>query len=292
MTDDTDWATVMIIDDEPENLNVLEASLSDAGYRTALFPRGTLALAAAQEQPPDLVLLDIRMPGMDGREVCRRFKADERLRMVPVIFISALSAAEDIIAGFEWGGVDYIAKPFREPEVLARVRTHVVLRRAHARVAEQLEHLHALEQHRERLVHLLVNDMRNPLQAILGQVESVELSCDSNLAFSNRESLRSATVDALHLSRMVSTVLDLNRMEREKVQLRLEAMGISEILSTLTEASESALGANEKYLAAVAAFDAAACPFEAVRVAHKAAETAQNSLAAARAALDSARRAR
>jgi CheY-like chemotaxis protein len=110
--------TILIVDDEPENLNVLEASLSSAGYRVALFPRGDLALAAAQEKQPALVLLDIRMPGLDGYEVCRRLKADERTRAIPVLFISALTASEDIAAGFACGGVDYIPKPFRETEVL------------------------------------------------------------------------------------------------------------------------------------------------------------------------------
>ncbi len=130
-------STVMIVDDERDNLNVLEAALSQAGYRVAVFPRGELALVAAREEPPDLVLLDVRMPGMDGYEVCRRFKAEEALSPVPIIFISALAATDDIAAGFACGGVDYIAKPFREAEVLARVCAHIALRRAYLKLAEQ-----------------------------------------------------------------------------------------------------------------------------------------------------------
>ena len=131
----------MIIDDEPDNLNVLEAALSQAGYRVSVFPRGELALAAAQAEPPDLVLLDIWMPGMDGYEVCRRFKSSDVLRPIPILFISALSSVEDIAKGFNNGGVDYIAKPFREPEVLARVRTHLALHRAYAELAGQHEQM-------------------------------------------------------------------------------------------------------------------------------------------------------
>ena len=129
--------TVMIVDDDPDNLNVLEDALSRAGYRVSVFPCGELALAAAQAEPPDLVLLDIWMPGMDGYEVCRRLKATDVLRPIPILFISALSSAGDIAKGFDCGGVDYIAKPIREPEVLARVRTHLALHGAYAELARQ-----------------------------------------------------------------------------------------------------------------------------------------------------------
>lgn len=137
--------TIAIVDDEPENLSVLEATLSRAGYRVAVFPRGELALAAAGEEPPDLGLFDIRMPGLDGHELCCRFKADERLCDIPIIFISALSATEDIAAGFACGGVDYIAKPIREVEVLARVRTHLALRRAYLELASAFERIQTLQ---------------------------------------------------------------------------------------------------------------------------------------------------
>lgn len=138
-------ATIAVVDDEPENLNVLEATLARVGYRVLVFPRGELALAAAREEPPDLGLFDVRMPGLDGYELCRRFKADERLRDIPILFISALSAAEDIAAGFEAGGVDYISKPIREVEVLARVRTHLALRRAYLQLAQALERIQTLQ---------------------------------------------------------------------------------------------------------------------------------------------------
>lgn len=132
---------VMIVDDEPDNLTVLESALSQAGHRVSVFPRGELALAAAQAEPPDLVLLDIWMPGMDGYEVCRRFKASDTLRTIPILFISALSSIEDVAKGFGCGGVDYIAKPFRESEVLARVRTHLALSSAYAELAGQHEQM-------------------------------------------------------------------------------------------------------------------------------------------------------
>jgi two-component system sensor histidine kinase/response regulator len=121
--------TIMIVDDEPGNLNLLGEMLSGAGMGVRALPGGALALAAARAELPDLVLLDIQMPGMDGYEVCRRFKADEQLREIPIIFLSAFTEPSDKLQAFEAGGVDYVTKPFAEVEVLARIGTHLQLRR-------------------------------------------------------------------------------------------------------------------------------------------------------------------
>jgi signal transduction histidine kinase len=222
-------ATVMIIDDEPENLNVLSTSLLHAGYRVTVFPRGELALAAAHDEPPALAILDIRMLGMDGYEVCRRFKADEKLRSVPIIFISALSASEDIAACFACGGVDYIAKPFREPEVLARVRTHIALSEAYRALSRQHEQLRVLERHRDTLVHMLVHDMRSPLQVIRGNLEMIAESCAKDLNAEDNDSLYSAIHGTRLLGRMVSSTVDLSRLEAGEIPLRREPVAIHEI---------------------------------------------------------------
>lgn len=121
--------SILIVDDVPANLQVLTGILKQCGYKVRPAPNGSLALAAARHSPPDLILLDIHMPEMDGLEVCRRLKSDETLREIPVIFISALTETKDKIHAFDAGGVDYITKPFQVEEVLARVRTHLELRR-------------------------------------------------------------------------------------------------------------------------------------------------------------------
>lgn len=223
--------TIAIVDDEPANLTVLEATLSRAGYRVVLFPRGELALAAAREEPPDLGLFDVRMPGMDGYELCRRFKADERLRDIPLIFVSALSATEDIAAGFECGGVDYIAKPYREPEVLARVKTHLALRKAYLELADQHARLQSLEQHRDSLVHMLVHDLRGPLQVIGGYLELLEEGGGivGQRDPAERNCLQLAIQHTQHLDLMVSTVVNLSRMESEAIPLHRRPVAIREI---------------------------------------------------------------
>jgi DNA-binding response OmpR family regulator len=130
---------IMIVDDNPANLKLLDQMLRQRAYEVRSFPRGRLALAAAEHEPPDLILLDVTMPEMNGYEVCERLKSNPALSGVPVIFISALNATEDKIKGFESGGVDYISKPFQFEEVHARVETHLKLRRAQLSEHELLE---------------------------------------------------------------------------------------------------------------------------------------------------------
>lgn len=119
---------ILIVDDEVANLKLLSQILSQQGYLVRPTERPQLAIESATSQPPALILLDVKMPEMDGFEVCSRLKQDERTRDVPVIFISALRETEDKVRGFEAGGMDFITKPFQEEEVLARVRTHIELR--------------------------------------------------------------------------------------------------------------------------------------------------------------------
>jgi response regulator RpfG family c-di-GMP phosphodiesterase len=123
-------ATIMVVDDNPANLKLLDDMLEKQHYQVQCFPLGRLALGSADDEPPDLILLDINMPDMNGYEVCERLKSNARLREIPVIFISALTATEDKVKGFRSGGADYVSKPFQVEEVLARVETHLKLRRA------------------------------------------------------------------------------------------------------------------------------------------------------------------
>src|SRR5713101_8998600 len=103
---------IMAVDDQPENLNLLEDMLGQRGYLVRSFPRGRLALAAASQNPPDLILLDINMPEMNGYQVCEQLKSRQELSRIPVIFLSALSDTEDKVKALRSGGVDYITKPF------------------------------------------------------------------------------------------------------------------------------------------------------------------------------------
>ena len=143
-------ATVMVVDDTPANLDLLDRMLRTAGYRVLAFPRGRLALEAAAETPPNLVLLDVLMPDMDGFEVCRRMKTDPRLADIPVLFISALGETHDKLRAFAAGGADYITKPFNVEEVLARAGAHLEIAALQRRLREQNENLERLVAERTR----------------------------------------------------------------------------------------------------------------------------------------------
>ena len=154
MADDVRGSSVLVVDDSPENLRLLATVLRRGGLVPRSVKSGRRAIEAAVIDPPDLVLLDVSMPEMSGLDVCRWFKQDERLRRIPIIFISALQGTDDKVEAFRAGGIDYISKPFQELEVLVRVKTHLRLRELQAeltsnnarleqRVAEQVKTISA-----------------------------------------------------------------------------------------------------------------------------------------------------
>lgn len=123
----TEEHSIVIVDDVPDNLHLLTGILKNRGYKVRPAPSGVRALATIRKEPPELILLDIMMPGMDGYEVCRQLKADPETKDIPIIFLSALNEVFDKVKAFKTGGVDYITKPFQAEEVLARVRTHLTI---------------------------------------------------------------------------------------------------------------------------------------------------------------------
>ncbi len=127
---------ILVVDDVPANLTLLAGMLKEKGHRVRPVPSGKLALKAVEHEPPDLILLDITMPEMDGFEVCRRLKQDTRFQEIPIIFISALTETLDKVKAFSSGGVDYVTKPFQFDEVEARVETHLKLHRYQSRLEE------------------------------------------------------------------------------------------------------------------------------------------------------------
>jgi len=130
-------ANILVVDDNPENLRLLVELLTKHGYKVRPVPDGELALSSAcGKVPPDLILLDILMPGIDGYEVCKQLKADERTRNIPVIFLSALQEITDKVKGFSIGAVDYIIKPFQPEEVLARVKAHLTIQKLQKQLEE------------------------------------------------------------------------------------------------------------------------------------------------------------
>jgi signal transduction histidine kinase len=228
-------ADVMVVDDTPANLAILEQMLSGEGYGVRPFLRGSQALAAAAAEPPDIILLDVNMPEMDGYEVCARLKADPRLADIPVLFVSALGEVWDKVRAFEAGGVDYVTKPFAFDELRARVAVQVQLRQAqrqlierHGQLAASYEQLERLEAMRDGLVHMIVHDLRSPLTGL-------QSFCDlltHGLAGTTPELHEYAQLAAEATARMlklVNSLLDVHRLEAGELRPELAPCDLREL---------------------------------------------------------------
>ncbi len=179
---------ILLVDDNPTNLRLLSQMLVERGYKVRAVISGARALKAVQSTSPDLILLDVRMPRMNGYEVCKRLKAHEQTRAIPVIFISALGETEDKLEAFKVGGVDYITKPFRVPEVVARVQTHLTLRAlqhqlqaTNQQLKIQLQETNILNSklrtqnaELDAFAHTVAHDLRNSLEVIIGYGEILQ----------------------------------------------------------------------------------------------------------------------
>lgn len=216
--------SLLIVDDTPANLQVLAAMLKDQGFTVRPVPSGELALRAAESEPPDLILLDIMMPEMNGYEVCERLKDNDNLRDIPVIFISALSDTSDKVKAFEVGGLDYVTKPFQFDEVRARVGAHLKLRRLqveaaehHRQLEQSYEQLRELEELRDSLMHMIVHDLRTPLTSIITGLETMETLGDLD---DLQQELLTVSIEGGHtLLGMINDLLDINKMESGQMEL-------------------------------------------------------------------------
>ncbi|MFO7963232.1 MAG: SpoIIE family protein phosphatase [Desulfobacterales bacterium] len=170
MTEENEHITesILLVDDQPANLQVLMNTLERFGCKLLVAKTGEAALTIVEKAHPDLILLDIMMPGIDGFEVCRRLKAHPDTRKIPVIFLSALDETEDKVRGLQLGAVDYIAKPFQPEEVIARVNTHLTIHKLSRAVREQRDEL-------EHELNVVAQIQRDLLPDHLPRVKGVEL---------------------------------------------------------------------------------------------------------------------
>jgi len=204
--------TILIVDDTPGNIQILVEVLKNE-YTTIVAVNGEKALRLAAKEPlPDLILLDVMMPGMDGYEVCTKLKIDEKTRDIPIIFVTAKADVEDELKGFELGAVDYITKPVSPPIVKARVRTHLALKEAKERLARQNEELREAARLREDVDNIARHDLKAPLNSIIGlpQIMMQEGIITGEYA----EHLKTIEESGYRMLRMINLSLDLFKMER------------------------------------------------------------------------------
>ena len=241
-------AKILIVDDKAANLDLLRDMITMLGHQIFFATSGAKALEIAKSVSPDLVLLDVMMPEMDGFETCQRFKQDEILAEIPIIFVTAKTDVEDLARGFSMGGVDYITKPVKQPEVHARVATHL---RIQGLIAQQRDHLAALDQARGELEAL--NDAKDKFLSNLGREVSNALAQITDTSTTIRESARSPEIadngidqhladvnssvqDVLHL---LGTILEWPRLQTgQKLDLlstQISDQELGNLLSSLND---------------------------------------------------------
>ena len=213
-------AHILVVDDQEANRLLLRDVLEPEGHRVTEAASGVAALQIVGELKPDVVLLDVTMPGVDGLEVCRRLKADPGTAAIPVLLVTALSHREHRLRGIEAGANDYIAKPIDRAELVLRVRNALHMHRLHSEVAEQYRRLQELERLRDGLVHMLVHDLRTPLAGIRTYLELLKEDAQT---MSNQAEfahlIAEANVVAFRMTEMVSDLLDVSRLEEGAMPL-------------------------------------------------------------------------
>jgi two-component system, sensor histidine kinase and response regulator len=190
--------------------------LATRGFDARPVTNGADALDAVAHEPPDLILLDVTMPGMNGFEVCSRIRERPEWREIPIIFLTALTDVSDKVKGFAAGGVDYITKPFQLEEVLARVTSHLALRQTRRDLQQTIQKLREAEQLRDDLTRMIVHDMRSPLTGLLMELSLIRMDVTGELA----AAVDAASGAARGLNDLANTLLDLNRLEEGKMPMK------------------------------------------------------------------------
>ena len=159
-------STVLVVDDNPKNVQIIALLLREQKYKIIIAVNGLSAIDLVERARPDLILMDVMMPGMDGFEACMIIKTKTENENIPVIFLTALSEKINIVKGFEAGGVDYITKPFNKEELISRIKTHLELKFARDEMQKMTNHLVELNSIKDKMFSVIGHDLRSPLGSI------------------------------------------------------------------------------------------------------------------------------
>lgn len=221
---------ILIVDDEPLNIKILQHLLgSDYAVASAGCGEDALRLSRAGP-PPDLILLDVMMPGMDGYEVCRQLKSDAGTKDVPIMFITAKSDIEDETRGLECGAVDYIARPFSPPIVRARVKAHLLLKQQRDDLAEMARNLEQINQTKNKFLGMAAHDLRNPLVSIRGFSDLLIEGAFGPITGEQKDIIETIHSAAQNMLVLVNDLLDISVIESGKVPLRMETASLNDLL--------------------------------------------------------------
>ncbi len=234
-------ARILVVDDVVQNLQVVGTMLRNEGHDVMPAGSGAQALERVRARRPDLILLDLMMPEMDGLEVCRRLKADAATREIPVVFLTASNEMDHLMKGFEAGAVDYVTKPFNGAELLARVRTHLELKLARERLRE-------MNDEKNEFMGIAAHDLRNPLSAIKGYAEMMIEDAQALPHRELEENGRRVLETAARMAEMVQNLLDANRIERGEMQLDVAPADLCPLLQSVIETQRPRAAAKQQVI--------------------------------------------
>lgn len=222
--------SILIVDDNSRNLQILAEILSQSKYRVAMAKDGLKALNFVSKMKPDLVLLDVMMPGMDGFDVCRRMKSENSTKDIPVIFISALKDTSDKIRGFEAGGVDYIIKPFSKEEVLARVDVHLKLKKAREELKSTNMLLSSANAARDKLFAIIAHDLRGSIGSLGKMLEMMSNKNAAHDTVREAEFIRKLGTSAKRTCDLLENLLSWARSQRGEFDYYPQETDIAQIV--------------------------------------------------------------
>jgi len=225
--------TILIVDDEEKNVKLMRAILAAEGYHALPALGGQEALNVVSDAPPDLILLDIMMPGINGFEVCERLKGNEETRSIPIVMVTALKEKEHRLKAMELGADDFLTKPVDHVELLIRVKSLLRIKSYHDDLLENnekllmaYEDLRDLEKMKEGLIHLIIHDLQNPLTAISANLELVLMKEDA-LPEKEAKSIEKGLMSCHDLHQLIQSLLDVHKMEEGKLEVSKEATDIT-----------------------------------------------------------------
>jgi signal transduction histidine kinase len=237
-------SNILVVDDERFNLTLLTDTLSQQGHHVQIASNGEAAFESIAKSKPDLILLDIIMPGMNGYEVCQKLKADPETKHIPILFISIMDKAEDKIKAFNCGAADYISKPFQVEEVIARVNTHLKLDQLRTEMALQNIELRQAKEdaeaaNRAKSVFLanMSHELRTPLNAVLGFSEMMRK--DPKTPTSIQQNLKIIHSNGEHLLALINDVLDMSKIDAGHIKLELDLIDIGLLFDEVVDIIQS-----------------------------------------------------
>jgi signal transduction histidine kinase len=226
---------ILLVDDNLKNLNFLSEILYNQGFEVLFAKNGKSAIKRATSGNPDLILLDVMMPGMDGFETCRRLKEIEATNEIPIIFMTALNSPDDKVKGFELGAVDYITKPIDVKEVLARVKIHLSIQHLQKELKKKLQKEKELNQLRSRLLSMASHELRTPLVGIKITTELLE-RYNEKLSSEKREEHYDRILTSISQMReLLDDILMMVKSEEGKVKINLEEVDLKEFCRNVFE---------------------------------------------------------